>query len=180
MTPEEVRDEALAQLIYHQMRAKSIWPEITLELSPLDFSLRGGTIGTAIEDSKRSVIRLNLSMLTDHPHEIKPTVVHELAHVINRRLADHNGGWRPSPHGDQWRMIMHRLGMPAERTHSISVAAYSTKRKTQKYNYQCPCGRHFVIGAIRHKNCQNGWKTYYCTACRRDLALMHYTDLGRV
>ncbi len=108
-------------------------------------------------------VELNVRLLLEHPEELIPTLVHELAHV-----AAHLRFGRVEPHGPHWRSLMTAAGMRPSATHRLPVAHL---RRAYLYLHRCSgCGRVFVFRRpMRH---------CYCKACGPDMnwEILRVTD----
>ncbi len=111
------------------------------------------TLGRAVLDELR--VELNVHLLREHPRELVPTLVHELAHLAVRM----RHGESAAPHGRAFRTLMAAAGLPAARTHNLP-AARKLRRKRARYVYLhiCDgCGYNFLARSVR-RDC-------YCTRC---------------
>jgi len=109
------------------------------------------TLGRAILNS--GVVELNPRLLNEHPKELIPTLVHELAHmVVHMRFG------RVAPHGHHFKMLMGALNISPKSTHSLPVAHLRRKRNKYLYLHCCSeCGYRFVARSFR--------RNYYCGTC---------------
>jgi predicted SprT family Zn-dependent metalloprotease len=109
------------------------------------------TLGRAMYDSHR--IELNPHLLAEHPEELIPTVVHELAHLVV-----HKRDPAARPHGRAFRVLMRQLGLSGKATHDLPVGHMRRKRSRYLYLHRCgDCNRSFVARKAR-RDC-------YCRAC---------------
>ena len=114
------------------------------------------TLGRAWLDERR--VELNPRLLRDHPHELVPTLAHELAHV-----AVHLRYGRVPPHGRHFRTLMRAVNLSARATHCLPTAALRRRRKRYLYLHRCgDCGYSFVARGIR--------RNIYCRACGPDMS----------
>jgi predicted SprT family Zn-dependent metalloprotease len=120
------------------------------ELARLSRHIRTGynprlrtSLGRAMLDER--IVELNPALLRDHPTELLPTLVHELAHlVVHARYP------RATPHGREFRTLMVAAGFTGEATHSLPVAHLRKPRQRYVYLHLCPgCGRGFVARSLR-------------------------------
>ncbi len=88
-------------------------------------------------------VELNGRLLSEHPDELIPTLVHELAHVaVYRRY-----GRRP-PHGLEFRTLMRAVNLTDRATHSLPVARQ--RRRRYLYLHRCSvCGQSFLARRVR-------------------------------
>ena len=109
------------------------------------------TLGRAILNS--GIVELNPRLLNEHPKELIPTLVHELAHmVVYMRFG------RVAPHGHHFKMLMGALNHSPKSTHSLPVGHLRRKRKKYLYLHFCSeCGYRFVARSFR--------RNYYCVTC---------------
>jgi SprT protein len=107
------------------------------------------SLGWAVLEEGR--VDLNTRLLLEHPAELIPTLVHELAHLaIFRRYG------RVSPHGMQFRTFMRAVRLSAKATHDLPVE--SLRRRRFLYLHRCTgCGYTFIARRPR-RDC-------YCRAC---------------
>jgi SprT protein len=89
-------------------------------------------------DYHEKLILLN-PRLFEHPDEIDRTLRHELAHILAQFRA---GRRRISPHGTQWRLACHDLGIADEkRCHNLPFPA---RTYAARFVYRCPnCHQQF-------------------------------------
>jgi SprT protein len=122
----------------------------------VSYDLKGHTAGYAIGKDR---IRLNLELLNDpryHANMIADIVPHELAHIITAQLSP----WAKA-HGNDWKTVMFRLGVPAIRCHNYETVAARTRARP--YRYFCQCKEHRVTATL-HKRIQEG-RVYTCNDC---------------
>jgi SprT protein len=120
------------------------------------YDLRGRVAGQRNGKS----LRFNLDLLDDdatHSEMINQVVPHEVAHWVQRILYPDS-----QSHGYEWAEIMHVLGVPAKRTHSMAVKPARVHKRP--YIYACNC-REFNITPLLHRKMQNGQRRY-CRNCR--------------
>ena len=111
------------------------------------------TLGRATLDE--NLVELNTRLLREHPEELVPTVVHELAH-----LAVHIRYGSVAPHGIHFRTLMRAAGVSPKATHRLPVA--HLRRKRYLYLHRCSaCGYTFIAPSVR--------RNYYCIACGPDM-----------
>lgn len=103
-------------------------------------------------------IELNPKLEEVAPHEIRATMLHELAHLIAYSRA---GRRRIAAHGVEWRQACHDLGIPGEKaTHCLPLPSRTMQRR---WRYQCPaCGEGFdrVRKMKRYAGCYACCKAY--------------------
>jgi SprT protein len=89
--------------------------------------------------------------LQEHPGELVPTLVHELAHVVVYRRHG-----RVSPHGVQFRTLMRAVNLTAKATHDLDVS--NARRRRYLYLHRCgTCGAAFIVRRVM--------RGYWCKAC---------------
>jgi predicted SprT family Zn-dependent metalloprotease len=111
------------------------------------------TLGRAVYGDDR--VELNVHLLREHPDQLIPTLVHELAHLAVRRRY----GESAAPHGRAFRKLVAATGLPPETTHNLP-AARRLRRRRRRYVYLhvCDgCGYSFVGRSVRRDS--------YCTRC---------------
>jgi len=102
-------------------------------------------------------IHLNARLLTENPHELVPTFIHELAHIL-----DYVINLKSSKHGFVWQKIMHDLGEPAEVYHNMATKHLKAKRR--KFEAKCSCRTH-IIGIGRVNKMKRKLTLYNCRLC---------------
>jgi SprT protein len=107
------------------------------------------SLGWAVLEECR--VELNTRLLLEHPEELIPTLVHELAHLaVFRRYG------RVSPHGLQFRTLMRAVRLSGRATHDLPVE--SLRRGRFFYLHRCAgCGYTFLARRPR-RDC-------YCRTC---------------
>ncbi len=117
-----------------------------------------------ISDNK---IELNGKMLLEHPDELEPTFVHELAHLISIALY----GARGAGHGRYWRATMRMLGQEPTRCHSMSETAPIRRHRVMAYAI-CACNKApFPIKPRRFAKIQKGVR-YRCMTCFKSIEIV--------
>ncbi len=107
---------------------------------------------------RKKQIELHIGLLVDgREEEHRQTLLHEVAHLIQRHI------WSGTKsHGREWKMVMGRLGIPADRCHSSDWMKEHTAKKA-KLIYACkkceleipaqkPRKKLLQMG-ITHRNC---------------------------
>lgn len=114
------------------------------------------TLGRAVLDGRQ--VELNARLLRDHPAELIPTLVHELAHlVVHMRYGP------VRPHGRHFRTLMRAVNVSAGATHDLPVRHLGRRRGRYLYLHRCTgCGYHFVARSVRRND--------YCIACGPDMS----------
>jgi predicted SprT family Zn-dependent metalloprotease len=93
-------------------------------------------------------IYLNPRLLDRYPHELVPTLVHELCHVV--------AGLRAG-HGPRWKDLMERLGYRPDTYHDLDVEDVAVIRRT--WRWRCRgCGESYLRKSRRAD-------AYRCGAC---------------
>ena len=113
------------------------------------------TLGRALLDDGR--VELNPRLLAEHPEQLVPTLVHELAHlVVHRRYG------RVAPHGPHFRALMRSLNLDPGAHHHLPTEHLRQRRRRYLYLHRCDrCGVTFVARRVR-RDC-------YCRACGPDM-----------
>lgn len=79
------------------------------------------------------MIELNPKLMEVAPEEVRPTLLHELAHLVAYQRA---GRRRITAHGPEWRQACADLGIPGENaTHSLPLPG---RKQRKKWRYTCP------------------------------------------
>lgn len=135
----------------------------------LDYTLTGATAGQAY--SHKNLIRLNVPLLINHPDELRVTVAHEFAHIVDRTAyaayhrthrADRKKG---SLHGPTWKQVMKLFGMEPTRCHNMDVSEVKRKKNVQQHAYTCDCGAVLMLSTIKHNHIVRGAKSYRHVPC---------------
>jgi len=138
---------------------------VTLTKPTVLFDLKGHTAGKAIYAD--NTIRVNLPLYNKyHDDMLHKTVPHEFAHLAAYQLFTtrfHNRTARH--HGKEWAMIMHILGLKAERCHQYDTEP--ARQRKRPYTYRCSCRQHKLTVTI-HKRIAAG-KTYHCRNCKEPI-----------
>lgn len=104
--------------------------------------------GRAFSRDQRIELNTRLQSLPEgqREQELRNTFLHELAHLVAIERA---GKKRIQPHGTEWKIACHDLGIPGEdRCHSLD---FLPRRISRKYAYHCPqCQA--VIRRVRRLN----------------------------
>jgi len=127
------------------------------------------TLGRAMLTEGR--VELNTRLLREHPDQLLPTLVHELAHI-----ATHRRYGRVAPHGREFKTLMAVMGMTGEATHELPVAHLRQKRRKYIYIHRCSeCGGTFPARKVRRDT--------YCAKCgpqsQWSVLRIPNTELGR-
>ncbi len=113
---------------------------------------------------RKREIELHEGLLVDavgRKEEHRQTLLHEVAHLIQRHIWDLNGE-RTTAHGWQWKMVMAKLGIPADRTHKSDWMTEFVANKA-KLIYCCKkCGHEINAQKPRRKLLRMGVTHRYC------------------
>lgn len=104
-------------------------------------------------------LRFNPVMWNDNKDTYDQTVVHEVAHYIQKEIYPMS-----KPHGPEWKSVMSNLGANPKRCHSMNTR--STQKRT--FVYSCSCSDHDLT-IVRHNKCQKKGTVYTCKKCSGDL-----------
>jgi len=126
------------------------------------FDLRGRNGGEAV--LKENVIRVNQVLCAENFQEyLKQTIGHEVAHLIVYQIyKDRYLTQQVKPHGIEWKMVMSKFGLSADRCHQYDTTN-SKVRNTVKYQFSCNCKVH-EVGPKINANIASG-KVYWCKSC---------------
>ncbi len=107
---------------------------------------------------RKREIELHEGLLVDaegRKEEHRQTLLHEVAHLIQRHIWDLNGP-RTKSHGWEWQMVMAKLGVPADRCHKSDWMNEHVANKA-KLVYSCKkCGHEILAQKPRRKLLRNG------------------------
>lgn len=144
---------------------------------PVVFDLKGRTSGMfCMRDShvhgKQQWIRYNPWIFAKHFEDsLATTVPHEVAHYICHLL--YGQGFlrhkKIKPHGQEWKAIMVKFGVPANTTCKLDISDVPQKR-LKRFTYQCTCSTH-ELTSIRHNRIARGRANYACPKCNTALKL---------
>lgn len=129
----------------------------------LKYDLKGHTAGYAINGD---TIRLNLQLLNDERYKddmLRNTLPHEIAHIcVMQRYP------RAKGHGVEWKSVMFKLGLNAERCHQYKTTA-AKKPRARPYTAYCGCVEvHRLTLTIARRMTLDGEK-YRCRKCGQHL-----------
>lgn len=159
--PVEIENELTT--LMHQ--AWALWGRRCGKAPPVKLDLKGRSAGQV----RQGVIRLNKPLLDDHPEQWRPTLIHELAHVIARRLFP-----RSRPHGPKWRAVNRELGGADEIRHGMDTRRHRARR-TRYFEYLTAAGQRVWLSSIRHRRAQSqihiSGTSGYLVRCTRDVIL---------
>ena len=115
------------------------------------------------------LITLNPRLQEHGEEEIDRTLRHELAHLLAQLRA---GRRRIAPHGTEWRVACHDLGIAGEtRCHTLP---FPVTRRESRYLYRCShCGRNYP--RVRRPR-----RAIACLACCRKLNRGRYDERARL
>jgi len=130
-------------------------PEVEIE-----FNLRGKSAGVVrFPEAGKPIIRYNSLLLCENRETfLAQTVPHEVAHVVARALF----GPLISPHGMEWKSVMHFFGAEGRRCHQYDTSR-AMARRLRLFNYRCDCSEH-TLTSIRHNRIRTG-QIYCCRSC---------------
>lgn len=123
-------------------------------------------IGSANVQSLK--ISLHYRLLLRHPEELKPTYIHELAHIFAHLIYGSN----IKDHGDEWKELMEDMGEKPTVTHNLDVSEY--KRKHKKKKAYCLCSIH-KCSQKKYKEILHG-EVYRCLKCHKVLMTHRYDE----
>jgi SprT protein len=151
----------ISDLLKQRVNAKvdevlKMYPDVK---SPtIKYDLKGHTAGWAIGGH---TIRLNAEILNNPKHTddmINRTVPHEVAHIVVQQKWPNAKG-----HGREWRGVMYRLGLNAERCHQYETKA--ARKRPRPYEYYCNCDTPHRVTITLHRRIQSG-RPYRCRRCK--------------
>ena len=134
--------------------------EISLPDVEIQFDLRDKSAGMVrFPESGNPLIRYNSLLLAENRETfLAQTVPHEVAHIVARTLY----GPLISPHGIEWKSVMHFFGAEGRRCHQYDTSR-ATARRLRLYVYRCDCSEH-QLTSIRHNRIRTG-QIYCCRSC---------------
>lgn len=125
-------------------------PEITVRLST------GLSVTAGRARPLKDHIDLNYRLLKLHPDELRNTIGHEFAHLLDY------WNYRNVGHRETWKRIMHHIGLPAKRLHSMNTRLI---KPVKEYQYTCLCNRDIPISRRLHNQIRKGI-SYRCSICK--------------
>ena len=108
-------------------------------------------------------IGLNARLLIDEPVELKDTIYHEIAHIVNHYL------YQGKDHDAQWQDVMGRLGRKPSRCHAIDVS--KIKRRWKRYAVRCNiCEKQWQMTSVKARKVMRG--ALKCRPCNKILEVV--------
>lgn len=96
---------------------------VTMATPQVRFGIQGKTGGRAYWP--QNIIQFNPTLLMENPdHFVKHVSGHEVAHLVAHWLNKYKD---IDPHGREWRNVMWRFGLPAERCHNYDTSNVPTQ-----------------------------------------------------
>lgn len=124
----------------------------------VSFDLIGKVAGRAYWRSRH--IRFNHILLLENFEQFEQSIIpHELSHLICRFFH----GKEVSPHGDEWKAVMRKLGVEPDRTHSLDTT--NSRTSPLVFGYVCSCNPNNSLTSRQHKRASAG-TTYTCRKCK--------------
>lgn len=136
----------------------------------IEWNLRGAVAGQFCNRYGRLFFKVNMALAKANLDDyLKQTVPHEFSHYIVRQRY----GRMAKAHGWEWKQTMLSVfGLYPHRCHSYDVSA--VKQNRRHYQYKCPCGKTYNLGAKRHRLLQWNQRKYWCGACKGFLTFVNY------
>ena len=138
------------------------------------------TAGRAFPTEHR--VELNPELLSAHPAQVEPILVHETAHVAAHRLF----GPGVAAHGRHWRGLMRIAGQEPEVSHDLPVP-HALRRRPRHYLYLrvCDvCGDRVIARSVHYAACPCGETDRFLvlrtSAVPQGLALLRAMTLAEV
>tara|TARA_R110002095_G_scaffold58067_1_gene49869 strand:- start:28 stop:537 length:510 start_codon:yes stop_codon:yes gene_type:complete len=151
-----------------QIQKASVILDKPFKMIPVEFDLRGHTIGMYKVSKNKRVIRYNAQIFAKYfEQNLRDTVPHEVAHYI---VDMQYGRKNIRPHGTQWRQLMEQLGAKPERTANYDLTGVPKRRYTT-VAYQCGCQQH-QLGIRRHNKLAKQQVRYFCRRCGDSLSAL--------
>lgn len=137
------------------------------------------TAGRAFPTEHR--VELNPQLLTTHPDQVEPILVHETAHVAAHRLF----GPGVAAHGRHWRGLMRIAGHAPEVSHDLPVPRVSRRSRRYLYLRVCDaCGARMIARSVHYAACACGQADRFLvlrtSAVPQGLALLRSMSLSEV
>jgi len=106
---------------------------------------------------RTATIELNPDLLDRNPHELLPTLVHELCHLA--------AGVRAG-HGAKWKALMRRCGQKPVACHRLDLSHLPRRRPERRFLWTCrACG-------MEYPRVRNDARRYRCGKCGGKLAVV--------
>jgi SprT protein len=129
---------------------------ISLKIPLISFKLRGRVAGKA----SGYWVKYNLYFFKANREDfLNSTVPHEVAHYVQKNLFRYS-----SPHGIEWKRIMHLFGCPPIRCHSYDLNVLPKRKSHEKFLVYCNCGV-LKVGKTVYVRFKNGTQ-YKCRTCK--------------
>lgn len=167
-TPDQIKRLAVAAVRAAERRAREFYG-IRLPEAEIDFSLRGRCAGQAKVGRGSTLLRINLTLLTENLADfLAQTIPHEVAHLVVNWQARNKRG-RPRPHGPEWQRVMQCCyGLQPVRCHTYATTP--ARFVPRNYLYRCSCREHRLTGITHKRISQHGQA--WCKSCGTTLAFV--------
>lgn len=135
-----------------------------LPVIDIKFDLKGRAAGMFCIRAGRKWIRYNPYLFSKYyTDNLAQTVPHEVAHYAIEHIYGHRV---VRPHGQEWRSLMHAMGVAhAARTCDYDLAGIPV-RKQNLHAYSCSCQQH-QLTRRRHNKIEKEGVRYYCRLCQQ-------------
>jgi SprT protein len=110
------------------------------------------------------LIKINYRLHKANPEELEKTFLHELAHIVTRKVF----GFVKS-HGHEWQSIMKKMNQEPERCHSMDTSELKRSRTKRRFIYTCRCSDYLRLSPVRHNKMVRGIATYNCRRCGQEI-----------
>ena len=138
---------------------------LNMGMPTVEFYDFGRTAGWA--HGGKHLLKFHEVLAKQNSKDFDDVVIHEVGHLVTRRLYDVNG-IRTKSHGPEFKRVTRALGGSANRTHSMDTTGLG--RKITRHEVKCSCRTHMVTTRIL-----NTLSTRWCRACKGKL-----TPTGKV
>lgn len=156
------RQQVIEQTQSWIKRANQIF-DCQLQPIAVRFDLIGRAAGMYRVKSGHSEIRYNPYLLARYFQDsLDVTIPHEVAHYVVDKLHGRRRGIKP--HGEEWKTVMRRFGIPNLRASVAYDLDAIPQRRQARFDYRCDCGP-VSVGPRRHANMQQGRARYLCRRC---------------
>ena len=100
------------------------------------------------------------------------TVVHEVCHIVTNHENYQIKGYtsKPPAHGNAWKAVMRRAGVPVKRCHNVDRSSLKRKQAPRKqFAVSCSCGNVTEFGKTRYRRLVLGLRKYWCCNCQDEI-----------
>jgi SprT protein len=144
-----------------ELALERLCKQYNIVMPRVTYGLRGKSAGVSYDHL--NWIEFNLFLFRENFDEfINQVVPHELCHAWQDQLK-----LKGRPHGKEWKGLMARMGLVAERTHNFCVEFSLSRTGLFRYRCNCNCGVGHMVGLEMHREMEAHPLSYRCEKCGR-------------